>query len=81
MKIALLVTLFVISLSAEVSAEGPLMIEPDPLAIPSIHEQIKADRAKARADEENGTKTRSWDRDADGRRPWDPPREMPPTKK
>jgi hypothetical protein len=81
MKIALLVMMFVISLSAELSAEGSLTIERDPPTIPSIHEQIKADRARAKADEENSTKTRSWDRDADGRRPWDPPREVPPTKK
>jgi hypothetical protein len=80
-KIALLVMLFVISLSAELSAEGSIMVKPAPAEIPSIHDQIRADRAKAKADEENSTKTRSWDRDADGRRPWDPPQEMPLTKK
>lgn len=81
MKIALLVMLFVISLAAELSAEGSIVIKPDPPTLPSIHEQIKADRAKARADEEDSTKTRFWDRDADGKRPWDAPQEMPPTKK
>jgi len=45
-----------------------------------MHEQIKADRAKAKAAEENDSKARYWDRDADGKRPWDLPRETPPKK-
>ena len=39
----------------------------------SIRQQIKADLAKAKADEENGPKSRFWDRDADGKRPWERP--------
>jgi hypothetical protein len=39
----------------------------------SIREQIKAARAKEKADEENGPKERPWDRDAEGRRPWEIP--------
>lgn len=81
MKVALLVMLFVISLSGELSAEGSIMIKPAPAEIPSIHELIRADRAKAKADEESGTKARFWDRDANGKRPWDAPQEMPPANK
>jgi hypothetical protein len=70
-KIALLLTLLVIA----PSAEGPTAAEPTPNEIPSIHEQIKADRAKAKAEEENDPKARFWDRDANGKRPWDLPKE------
>ncbi|MGA7071236.1 hypothetical protein [Bradyrhizobium sp.] len=45
MKIALLLILFVIA----PSAEGPPAAEPTPNEISAIHEQIKADRAKAKA--------------------------------
>ena len=76
MKIALLLTLFAIA----PSAEGPPLAEPVPNEIPSIHEQIKADRAKAKTDEENDPKARFWDRDADGKRPWDRPKDSPLTK-
>jgi len=37
----------------------------------SIREQIKADRARATADEENGPHERPWDRDSNGKRPWE----------
>jgi hypothetical protein len=70
-KIALLLTLFAIA----PSAEGSPVAEPVPNEIPSIHEQIKADRAKAKADEQNDSKARFWDRDADGKRPWDRPKD------
>ena len=76
MKIALLLTVF----AAASSAEGPPRAEPVPNEIPSIREQIKADRAKAKTDEESDSKARFWDRDADGKRPWDLPKETPPTK-
>jgi len=39
----------------------------------ALREQIKADLAKAKANEENGPKNRFWDRDADGKRPWERP--------
>jgi hypothetical protein len=75
-KIALLLTLLAVS----PAAEGTSVAEPVPNEPPSIHEQIKADRAKAKTDEENDSKARFWDRDADGRRPWDLPKQTPPTK-
>jgi hypothetical protein len=67
MKIAPLLTLLVITLSAE----GSIVIAQTADSSASIREQIKADRAKAKADEENGPKSRFWDRDADGKRPWE----------
>jgi len=51
------------------SAEGSPAAESVPNEIPSIHEQIKADRAKAKTDEQNDSKARFWDRDADGSGP------------
>jgi len=44
-----------------------------------MHDQIKTDQAKSKADFESGPKERPWDRDANGRRPWDR-KEAPPTK-
>jgi len=73
MKIALLVTLLTIASEGQ-AATVPV---PEPL---SIHEQIKADRARIKADEENASKARSWDRGADGKRPWDSSKEIPLTK-
>jgi hypothetical protein len=70
MKIVLLVALLAIA-TEEQAATAPI---PEP---PSIHEQIKADRARIKANEENAPTTRSWDRGADGRRPWDPSKEIP----
>lgn len=67
MKIALLVMLLAIP------AEGRAAAVPVP-------EPIKADRAKAKADEENGPKARFWDRGANGKRPWDSSKETPVTK-
>jgi nitrous oxide reductase accessory protein NosL len=74
MKTAFLVTLLAISAGGQAAAAAPV---PEPL---SIREQIKADRAKAKADEENGPKARFWDRGANGKRPWDPSKETPLTK-
>jgi hypothetical protein len=73
MKIALLVTLLVTSAEGQ-PATAPI---PEPL---SIHEQIRADRARAKVDEENSPKARYWDRGVDGKRPWDSSKEIPPTK-
>jgi hypothetical protein len=36
--------------------------------------------AKAKAAEESDSKARFWDRDADGKRPWDPPKPWGPPK-
>jgi nitrous oxide reductase accessory protein NosL len=73
MKIAVLVALLAIS------AEGQAAPAPTPEPL-SIREQIKAERARAQVDEENGPKSRFWDRGANGKRPWDPLKETPPTK-
>jgi hypothetical protein len=71
MNIAVLLTVLAIS----PSVEGPPAAEPVVSELPSIHEQIKADRVRAKAAEENDPKARFWDRDADGKRPWDLPKE------
>lgn len=71
MKIALLLTMFALT----PAAEGPPAAEPAPNGDTSIHEQIKADRARAKADEENDLGARFWDRDANGKRPWELPKE------
>jgi hypothetical protein len=76
MKIALLVTLLAIS----TSAQGQVTTAPVAKDPPSIREQIKADRARAKADDENAPTARFWDRDRDGKRPWDPSKETPRTK-
>ena len=34
-------------------------------------EQVQADRAKAAAEEKSAPTTRPWDRDANGKRPWE----------
>ena len=46
---------------------------PAPAAPASGREQIRADRAKAAEDEKNGPTARPWDRNADGKRPWEEP--------
>jgi len=61
-------------------AQGQVTTAPVPKDPPSIREQIKADRARAKADDENGPTARSWDRDRDGKRPWDSSKETPRTK-
>jgi hypothetical protein len=76
MKIALLVML----LAIPASAQGQVATAPVPKEPLSIRDQIKADRAKAKADDENGPTARFWDRDRDGKRPWDHYKEIPPTK-
>ena len=69
MKIVLLVILLAIRLSAE----GPIVVAQTAKESEALREQIKADLAKAKANEENGPKNRFWDRDADGKRPWERP--------
>jgi hypothetical protein len=44
----------------------------------SIRDQIKADRDKERAEAGTSSQARPWDRDANGKRPWD--RKDPPSK-
>ncbi|MEW6147811.1 MAG: hypothetical protein ACOY3N_06480 [Bradyrhizobium sp.] len=38
---------------------------------PTDRERVQADRAKAAEDEKVAPITRPWDRDADGKRPWE----------
>ena len=39
----------------------------------SVRDQIKAARAKDKTDEQNDQSKRAWDRDGDGKRPWETP--------
>ena len=43
----------------------------------SDREQVKSDRAKAAEEEKNSTTARPWDRDADGKRPWERQNTLP----
>ncbi|QPF81910.1 hypothetical protein IC762_19120 [Bradyrhizobium genosp. L] len=38
---------------------------------PTDRERVQADRAKAAADEKTAPSARPWDRDANGKRPWE----------
>jgi hypothetical protein len=70
MKIFLLVA-FIVAGWSTASAETNA---PDsPKEESSIHDQVKAARAKEKADDVRGSKERWWDRDAGGKRPWDKP--------
>jgi hypothetical protein len=69
MKIVLVITLLAIAFTAE----GPMVVAQTAKESEALREQIKADLAKAKADEENGPKNRFWDRDVDGKRPWERP--------
>jgi hypothetical protein len=73
MKIALLATLL--------TAPLPTLGQTPPVSkeAPSMHDQIKIDQAKSKAEFESGPKERPWDRDANGTRPWD--RKVPPSTK
>lgn len=69
MKIFLIVASLAISSSAAAQIPAP---ETSP-ADTSIRDQIKAARAKDKIDEAAGSKERWWDRDANGKRPWNIP--------
>ena len=73
MKIALLATL----LTAPLPTHG--QTPPVSKEAPSMHDQIKIDQAKSKAEFESRPKERPWDRDANGTRPWD--RKEPPLTK
>jgi hypothetical protein len=53
-------------------AAEPVLAKPEL----SVRDQIKAARAKYDNAEKNAPQARSWDRDANGKRPWD--RNEPP---
>jgi hypothetical protein len=76
MKTALVVTLLAII----TSAQGQVATAPVPKDDPSIREQIRAERARAKASDENGPTARWWDRDRNEKRPWDRSKETPKTK-
>jgi hypothetical protein len=76
MKISFCVMLLALSTSAQAQVAN----KPAPSDLPSIREQIKADRARAKADNENSPTARSWDRDRDGKRPWDTSKQPPETR-
>ena len=65
MKIVFLATLAIVPLSPDVQTA------PTSKEVPSLHDQIKEDRAKSEAEFQNSSKKRPWDRDANGKRPWD----------
>jgi hypothetical protein len=67
-------------LAISTSAQAQVAIAPVPNDLQSIREQIKVDRARAKADDEDGPTARPWDRDRDGKRPWDRSKEIPPIK-
>ena len=73
MKNAFLAALAIVLLSTQGQA-APASPE-----VPSMHDQIRADRAKANAEFDSGPKERAWDRNAKGERPWDR-KEAPPPK-
>jgi hypothetical protein len=74
MKAYLMVALLFVSMPA--TAQSDIPGQP-PKQEPSFREQIKASLAKQKADEDNGPKQRPWDRDAQGRRPWEIPATPP----
>ncbi|MGL9616764.1 hypothetical protein QRQ56_02075 [Bradyrhizobium sp. U531] len=43
----------------------------------SDREQVKSDRAKAAEEEKSSTAARPWDRDAEGKRPWERKNSLP----
>jgi hypothetical protein len=57
-------------LLAPVSAAQPATPEPATPEI-SARDQIKAARAKEAEETKSGPTARAWDRDVDGKRPWD----------
>lgn len=51
----------------------PVLAQTTPVPAPPVtdRERVQADRAKAAEDERVAPITRPWDRDADGKRPWE----------
>ncbi|QOG18985.1 MULTISPECIES: hypothetical protein [Bradyrhizobium] len=65
MKISLTMLLVVWSAAVTAQTAAP------PQSDLSVRDQIKAARAKDKADEEADQTKRAWDRNGDGRRPWE----------
>jgi hypothetical protein len=74
MKQHLIVALLTLWPYAAVAQSGLPETKPD---APSLHDQIRAERAKDREAERADTKARPWDRNSDGKRPWDTPAPEP----
>jgi hypothetical protein len=70
MKIFLLVA-YMIACWSTASAETSASASPKENS--PVHDQVKAARAKEKADDAREPKERWWDRDSDGKRPWDKP--------
>ena len=65
---------FCLPLCAALLAMAPVaaqtsQVEPKPPV--TDREQVQADRAKAAAEEKSAPTTRPWDRDPNGKRPWE----------
>jgi hypothetical protein len=81
MKAILVAVIFgttVIGQARSETAPSPVAppIDAPPINAPPINalsdrDRIKNDRAKAAAEEKNSSTARPWDRDANGKRPWD----------
>jgi hypothetical protein len=67
MKVLFIALLLSTSFISQVRSET---IAP-PATTLSDRDRIKVDRAKAAAEEKNSTTARAWDRDSNGKRPWD----------
>ncbi len=66
-------TKFMIVALLTVSPAVAQTVEPSPKPPLTDRERIQADRARAAAEERNGSAARPWDRDANGKRPWQKP--------
>lgn len=67
MKISLAILFMVWSAAAAAQTAAPQTLQSDL----SVRDQIKAARAKDKADEKADHTTRAWDRNSDGLRPWE----------
>lgn len=67
MKISLAMLLIVWSAAVTAQTPAPQIPQSDL----SVREQIKAARAKDKAEEESDQTKRAWDRNSDGKRPWE----------
>ncbi|GLR90102.1 hypothetical protein GCM10007857_68160 [Bradyrhizobium iriomotense] len=73
MKVLLLLVLLFVWAPVAAESSPPAAPKEDP----SVRDQIKAARAREKADEATGPQERAWDRDAGGKRPWNQTREPP----
>lgn len=62
---------FIIALATLTTLAGSASAQDAPPKEVSIRDQIKADRAKDAVDNKTSGIARPWDRDSNGKRPWD----------